>query len=434
MSTNNRCINWSVYDWCVSNSREDILNRWDYSLNKKTPQETFCRTKEVWLKCPLGIHDSEKRSFTTITRRKYPVLNCSKCNSFAQHGITKYGEDFLKKFWDFEKNVVNPWNISKSSNVKIWIKCQTVEYHGSYCVSPKVFTSGNGCPYCNGKRVHPKDSFGQYHIDNTDKDFIEKYWGTKNTKSAFEYMPRSRKYVWLKCTKNPEHGEYRQKCAQFTHGHRCGYCKKTYLLTPKDSVGAKHPDSLLVWGTNEKSPFDYAPQSNKKVMWKCENNEHEEYSRSIQGSLIANFKCPSCAAKNNSSALQDKVMLYFEQLGYHLRHENHCSVVPINPKTKHIMPFDNEVIELSLIVETSGKQHFQIQGFHIHTAKKRGTTPEQELHKRKLYDRYKKLFALSKGYFYLEIPYWTEKDESYKNLIDDKISEILKIKNKQKVS
>lgn len=57
---------------------------------------------------------------------------------------------------------------------------------------------------------------------------------------------------------------------------------------------------------------------------------------------------------------------------------------------------------------------------------KRDITPEEQLHKRRLYDRYKKFIAFNNGYFYLEIPYTSEKDESYKSLIDNKIEEIIK--------
>ena len=50
---------------------------------------------------------------------------------------------------------------------------------------------------------------------------------------------------------------------------------------------------------------------------------------------------------------------------------------------------------------------------------------EEEFHKRKLYDRYKRIFAKSQGYYYLEIPYWTDdKNETWKKLINDKINEI----------
>jgi len=44
----------------------------------------------------------------------------------------------------------------------------------------------------------------------------------------------------------------------------------------------------------------------------------------------------------------------------------------------------------------------------------------------KVRDRYKRIFAKSQGYFYLEIPYWTDdKEETWNKLIDDNIKQIL---------
>ena len=48
------------------------------------------------------------------------------------------------------------------------------------------------------------------------------------------------------------------------------------------------------------------------------------------------------------------------------------------------------------------------------------------LRQRKLYDRYKKAYAEHHGYYYLEIPYTAyDKKETYKQMIDNKIEEIL---------
>ena len=82
------------------------------------------------------------------------------------------------------------------------------------------------------------------------------------------------------------------------------------------------------------------------------------------------------------------------------------------------MPFDNEILELKLIIEVHGRQHyFEESGIWF--------DENYDLQKRKLYDKYKKDYALSQGYFYLEIPYWTDdEEETWKKLIDDKIKEI----------
>ena len=71
---------------------------------------------------------------------------CSRCcqkyeNSFAYHIEQELGLK-LEDVWDFEKNTVNPYHISKGTNKKVWIKCQNEEinelngsmkkeYHGS---------------------------------------------------------------------------------------------------------------------------------------------------------------------------------------------------------------------------------------------------------------------------------------------------------------
>ena len=53
-----------------------------------------------------------------------------------------------------------------------------------------------------------------------------------------------------------------------------------------------------------------------------------------------------------------------------------------------------------------------------------GMSSMEYLAKRKKYDEYKKSFAIAKGFYYLEIPYWTEHDNSYIKLINEKIKEI----------
>lgn len=49
----------SFYDWCVENNRQDLLDRWDYDLNKKSPNERPFNTRvKTYFKCPCGKHSS----------------------------------------------------------------------------------------------------------------------------------------------------------------------------------------------------------------------------------------------------------------------------------------------------------------------------------------------------------------------------------------
>lgn len=430
-----RTIKISFYDWCINNNRDDLLNRWDYELNNCNPNEISYGSKnKYYFKCSRNLHKSELHQIGTITMNKTKVI-CSKCNSFAQYLIDNFGEDALEKYWDDDKNAVDPWEISHgSSRLKVWIKCQKKVYHDSYLIVCESFIKGGRCPYCSSKKIHPKESFAQYNIDNTDYNFLEKYWSNKNTLDPFTISPFSNTiHVWIKCQEKEYHEDYLIACRLFSIGIRCPYCagrKVNYY----DSLGYLYPEVLEIWSDkNDKSPFEYPPRSRQIVWWKCKDNIHEDYKRDICNSTPYCFRCPECARERNESYFQEKVRKYIgEKYNYKLNHEYNCSIVPQSPKkrgSRGAMPFDNEVIELNLIIEVHGLQHYQLTGYAINNAKRNNTTPEYEFHYQKLKDRYKRFIAHHRGYFYLEIPYWTEQDESYKLLIDNKINEICLSKN-----
>ena len=172
----------SFEEWCIENDRQDVLNRWDYKLNNCKPSEISYGTQtKYYFKCPKDIHESELKSIGDFTSGHEGVMNCKSCNSFAQWGIDNIWEDFINKYWDYDKNTTSPWEVSYcSSSKKVWLKCQEKDYHESYNVCVNNFTSGNcRCPYCSGKKIHPKDSLGQYIIDNFGEEFLYKIWSDK---------------------------------------------------------------------------------------------------------------------------------------------------------------------------------------------------------------------------------------------------------------
>jgi hypothetical protein len=160
----------SFEQWCLDNDRQDVLNRWDYDLNNKKPSEICYGTnKKYYFKCPRNIHKSELKQISNLVNNQEGSIKCNKCNSFAQWGIDNLGENFLEKYWDYEKNInINPWKISHASGKYIYIKCQEKDYHGSYPIQCRNFINGNRCPECQC----PK---GEERISNyfMDKGFIK---------------------------------------------------------------------------------------------------------------------------------------------------------------------------------------------------------------------------------------------------------------------
>lgn len=199
-----------------------------------------------------------------------------------------------------------------------------------------------------------------------------------------------------------------------------------------NSLGFKYKESLDLWSKqNNKSPFEYSFMCNETVWWKCKDDKHEDYPRKVNNSVIYMFRCPECSAERKESLLQEKVRKHLENIEKDcakkeinfkiIREYNRESLICINPKTNRQLPYDNEVVSenFNLIVEVHGFQHYDVKGWA-----KLSDNPEEEFEYIQWKDQYKMGYALSQGYYYLAIPYWTEKDGTWQQLIDDKLQEI----------
>ena len=90
-------------------------------------------------------------------------------NSFAYYVEVELGID-LDLIWNWEKNNkngINPYEIAKQSNKKVWLYCQKHNYHNynregnkiGYQIACNNFYNGNKkCGYCGNHKVHWKDS------------------------------------------------------------------------------------------------------------------------------------------------------------------------------------------------------------------------------------------------------------------------------------
>lgn len=352
-------------------------------------------------------------------------------NSFAQWGINTCGFDFLDKYWS-DKNTLDPWSISIGSKKEIWIKCP-IEGHSDYPSRPYRFKKKIHCPYCSGRLPEENSSFAQWGIDTYGIDFLEKYWDyEKNDKldiDPWKITTKSSRIIYLLCQHTDYHPSYETTTNNFYIGHgNCPYCNKQ-RVHPYDSLGSLFPVVLEKWSyKNEKSPFEYALNSNYKVWFECENGNHEDYLQTVNTANRSDFCCPKCNREKSESLLQEKVNNYFNTLKYQTKHEFETNIIFRDLITNRILPYDNEVMlddNKKLMIEVHGSQHYKITTWHKKWTEKKKTTPEKELEYQQWKDKIKKDYALSQGYYYLEIPYWTDdKEETWKKLIDDKIEEI----------
>lgn len=274
--------NISFYEWCKNNNHDDWIELWDYDLNKYDIHEVGAFSHlYIFFKCNNGNknHHSEKYRLYNLTRGSQKGIFCRQCNSFAQAGIDTYGENFLDIYWDYDKNTLNPWELSKNSGKSIYLKCPL--------------------------------------------------------------------------------------------------------------------------------------------------GKHDSYLMIANNATRRGYPCPECVNELKFSKLHIKVVEYLNKLGFYTRQEFDCNILPINPKTNHYLPYDIEVENLKLIIEVNGEQHYSANSLYNKSMSSRSNISSEEYFEyRQWIDNYKKQYALDNCYEYLEIPYWEEKDDNYKNVILNKIKEI----------
>jgi len=400
--------------------RYTVIRR-DVVRTKKTKRQYYI------CQCSCGKYKSIRGdallSGTTLSCGCLSIENNNRVKtlSFNDWCIDVGATQFIE-LWDYEINQCSPKDICYQSNKSFYFHCSEYKHKseahqlGNLVYNYIDHKGKISCSYCG--------SFAQNLIDLYKDNALELYWSDKNIVNPWEIASQSNIKVWIKCQEKDYHDDYEISCNNFYAGKRCSYCGN-HQVHPLDSLGTLYPQVLDIWSDkNEKSPYEYSPKSEQKVFWKCSDGKHEDYERSISSSQSCEFRCPECSHERDESLLQEKVRLYLETLNYYIKHEYNCTLIPHNPRTKFPMPFDNEIADLKLLIEVQGSQHYQINSYTSIWRDKR-YTPEEQLHKRKLYDRYKKYVAFCNGYFYLAIPYWTDdKEETYKKLIDDKIKEI----------
>ena len=298
-----------------------------------------------------------------------------------------------------------------------------------------------GCPECAKKIIRKKLITKNINISgrfiDLYPDLVKMLDSQKNVDIHIEdFSPHSGQYVWWKCEECGYSWQSRIANMVKNKGN-CPKCYRdnmtnnviTYRLNKNGSLADNYPELLSEWDYDKNldiNPNEILVKSNKKIWWKCQRCGREWQAKVAK--RTAGEGCPHCYRFEKSN-LQQKVQDYIEnKYQYDFVHEYDCSLKCRNTNTGRLLSYDNELVisnDVRLIIECHGEQHYKICGLTKLAAKKYNTTPEEALKYVQWKDSYKKDCALSNGYHYLAIPYWTESDESFKSLIDNKIQEIL---------
>lgn len=214
----------SLYDWCIENNYSILLNEWDYDLNEITPKDVSWGThKKVYWVCSkcgnIYLSSIVKR---TIGR------NCPIC---AGKKVILGYNDFatlcpnLLKEWDFSKNVISPYEITKGSNKKVWWICKKGhEWKTSIAHRTRDNTK---CPYCTNEKILKGFNDLETWCNKKDRMDILKRWDyDKNIVKIFEIAHTTNKKYWFRC---PNGCSYSRAVSKEIIAQSCPICHKKFI-------------------------------------------------------------------------------------------------------------------------------------------------------------------------------------------------------------
>ena len=152
----------------------EVASEWNFEKNGDLKPSDFVISsgRRVWWKCKTCGYEWE----ASIANRssKHNQTKCPLCtHQVLVPGINDLATVYPKLLeeWDYEKNTLNPHEISGGTNKKAWWICKECGYSWETSIPVRTKMNG-GCPKCSAKRrgklrsIHAKKPIVQFTLDN----------------------------------------------------------------------------------------------------------------------------------------------------------------------------------------------------------------------------------------------------------------------------
>lgn len=213
----------------------------------------------------------------------------------------------------------------------------------------------------------------------------------------------NRKKLFFQCLRESCQEIFDMTWNHIYNGGECPFCRG-YRVGKRNNLAYLRPDLAKEWDyeNNYRNPEDYVEFSNKKVSWICSKCGYSWDAKIYNRSNGRG--CQKCSDLQKESSIANKLKTYLKS------NWNAISEYKLfkNPETGYWLPYDiyipyGENPELNgFYIEVHSDQHYRLCYFHKLSARKNGTTPEEEFSYQKHKDKIKKNFAKKNG-VYIEI-------------------------------
>ncbi|MEM4994992.1 zinc-ribbon domain-containing protein [Priestia sp. SB1] len=363
----------------ITTNKQYLLEEYSEKNEQSPNQILYSSTFNVWWKCPTCESDYDMNSRFRIKLN----CNCPYCSgrrvNHTNSLLSVYPE--LCEEWDYDKNSINPKEITSRNHSKVWWKCKD-KHEWEAKVSNRVSLKQK-CPFCSGRKATKDDNLLIAH-----PDICEQWDYIKNKSTPDKHKRTSRKKVWWKCL---EGHEQEKEILNKVRSPLCSVC---------NSLEFKRPDLMNEWDyeNNTEIPSGISFSSGKKVHWVCSKNFSHKWLASPHKRNVGRG-CPYCNESKGEKEIRN--WLDVNNVDYTAQKE-YAGLVGVKG---YPLSYDFYIPRLNLLIEYQGEFHD-------------GSTSDYtklNLETQKEHDKRKRNYAKINDLLLLEIWYWEF----------DKIEEIL---------
>ena len=269
----------------------ELARQWHPTLNGNICPDSLSSNShsKVWWKCPKG----DDHEWQASPNGRSQGVSCPMCSGkiiVSSNCLSALNPSLALEFHPTKNIGLNTEQVGASGSKKVWWKCPEGDDH-EWITSIDHRVRGSGCPICSGNKVVNSNCL------QTLKPALAQEWHPFRNE---ELTPRmvtlgSSKKVWWKCPKGDDH-EWEATLNTRSKGVGCPICSGNKIID-SNSLGFLNPILSKQWHPSKNkglSPFQFSPNSGKKVWWKCPEGDDHEWE-AIIGNRTRGHGCPVCA-------------------------------------------------------------------------------------------------------------------------------------------
>lgn len=280
----------TLYDWCVENGKEYLLEEWDTARNLPlTPKDVSygSSTRAVWWRCGKG-HEWQASVYIRTSGSGCPICSGKRIVQ-GENDLATVCPDLVRE-WDVEKNApLKPERISAYSHKMVWWRC---EKGHSWRSVIKSRTYGTGCPVCAGRLLLP----GVNDLATVYPELAAQWHPERNGRlRPTDILSGSHRKVWWRCEKGHEWQATINSRARVS-GSGCPVCAGKAVLPGYNDLASQYPEIAAQWHESKNKPLtpkQVTPNSNRTVWWRCSLGH--EYRAVVSARVTRDIGCPYCS-------------------------------------------------------------------------------------------------------------------------------------------